>query len=317
MPPTIHDFARVGLVTYDAFPALLTGGVTMAQVVDQVGADEYFDAVEITWISDPKARALAIEAARNSTLSALFAAQPYLLARNLNLSALDNSARVHALKICKDAIDQAAAWDARVFSVLSGPDPGPDKRPAASEALVRSLVELCAYAADKDGLTVLLETCDRKPFGANQLVGPTPEAAEIARQVRARRDNFGLMLNLAHLPLLDEASPFALDTAKDYLQAVRLGNCVARNPAHPAYGNHHPPLGILEGEIGAPQLEEFLRELFRIGFLAEGRARLFELSFDVVPVSGQSPADLISQSKEMLEAALLAVRPPAPPAVTP
>lgn len=123
------------------------------------------------------------------------------------------------------------------------------------------------------------------------------------------------MLNLAHLPLLDEACPFALETAKDYLQAVRLGNCVMKNPAHPAYGNHHPPLGILEGEIGAPQLEEFLRELFRIGFLAEGRARLYELSFDVAPVSGQSPADLISQSKEMLEAALLAVRPLAPPAV--
>lgn len=316
MQSKIQDFARIGVVTYTAYPALLTGGVTMAQVVDEIGADEYFDAVDVTWINDPQARTKAIDAARNSTLSALFAAQPYLLARKLNLSSSDNAVRSQAVKVCKDAVDQAVAWDARAFSVLSGPDPGPDVRPAATQALLRSLSELCAYAVEKEGLTVLLETYDRKPIGRNQLIGPTTEAVELARQVRARHDNFGLLLNLAHLPLLEEASPFSLETARDYLLAVRLGNCVLKDPTHPAFGNQRPPLGIPEGEIGQAQLEEFLRELFRIGFLGAGKVRLGELSFDVAPLAGQHSADVINQAKEMLDAALAVVRPPAPPEPT-
>jgi hypothetical protein len=316
MQPKIQDFARTGVVTYTAYPKLLTGGATMAQVVDEIGADLYYDAVEVTWISDAKARTEAIAAARNSTLSALFAVQPYLRARKLNLSALDNSVRVQALKVCKDAIDQALAWDAREFALISGPDPGPENRAAATSQLVRSLQELCAYATGKETLTVLLETCDRKPFGANQLIGPTAEAVEVARQVRTKNSNFGLMLNLGNLPMLEETSAHALETAKDYLMAVRLGNCVMKDPNHPAYGKCGMPLGFPDGEIGREQLVEFVRELFRIGFLAEGKRRLGELSFDVGPLAEQNPADVLSQAKEMLDEALMVVRPPAPVAPT-
>jgi len=310
MQPRIQDFARLSVVTYTTYPALLTGGITMAQVIDEIGAHGYFAAVDVTWISDPKARAQAVEAARSSNLSVLFAVQPYQRARKLNLAALDNAVRVHALKICKQAIDQALEWDACAFSLLSGPDPGPDQRPAALQQFLRSLDELCAYVAAKAAMPILLETWDRKPFAANQLLGPTSEAVELARQLRSRHPDFGLVLNLAHLPLLEETPASALETAKDCLSAVRIGNCVLKNPAHPAYGNQHPPLAIPDGEIGYEQLQQFLSDLFRIGFLSEGRVRLGQMSFDVAPLEGQHPAEVVSQTKEMLDSALLVVRPP-------
>ncbi len=305
----IQDFARMGVVTYTAYPGLMTGEVTMAEVVRAVGADEYFDTVEVTWISNGDARAEAIEAADEFSMSVLFAAQPYLLARKLNLSAEDERSRKEAVKVCRQALDQARAWDASAFVVLSGRDPGPDRRAAASDALVRSLSELCRYAAGKTGtMPVLLETCDRRDFGKNQLIGPTVEAVEIARRIHVKHENFGLLLNLAHLPLLKESPVQAIELAKDFLGGVHIGNCVISNPNHPAYGNTYPPLGIPEGEIGRPQVSEFLGELLCVGFLSEGSVRLGQVSFDVAPLAPQSPTDVIEQAKETLDGAFASVR---------
>lgn len=308
----IQDFARIGVVTYTAYPGLMTGEITMADVVRAIGADEYFDTVEVTWINNADARTEAIKAADEFSMSVVFAAQPYLLARKLNLSAQDERSRKEAVKICRQAIDQARAWDASAFVVLSGPDPGPEKRAAGADALLRSLSELCRYAAGKTGtIPVLLETCDRGGFGKNQLnqlVGPTVEAVEIARRIRSKHENFGLLLNLAHLPLLKEFPAQAVELAKDFLGGVHIGNCVISNPNHPAFGNTYPPLGIPEGEIGRPQMTEFIGELLRVGFLDEGNVRLGQVSFDVAPVAPQTSADVIEQTKEMLDGAFASVR---------
>ena len=306
----IQDFARIGVVTYTAYPALLTGGITMAQVIDEVGADEYFDSVEVTWISDDAARAKAIEAADASSLSVVFDAQPYLLARKLNLAALDGNARNEAVKVCRQAIDQAVTWDASAFALLSGRDPGQAQRPAAFEQLARSLAELCDYAGSKGNMPVLLETYDRQPFGTNQLVGPTVEALELAGKVRAGHKNFGLMLDLGGLVLLEESVAQALDLVKDLLGAVHISNCVMRDAGHPAYGRGRPPLGIPAGEVGAVQLTDFLKELFRVGFLGGECVRLGQISLDVGPLARQNPAEVIGQTKEMLQTAFQEVQPP-------
>lgn len=300
MEGTIQDYALVGMVTFSSYPGLITGEHTMAQVIQEIGADAFFDVVEITWIEDPKARAEAIQAADASSLSAAYAAQPYLLARKLNLSALEESQRRQAVSTCRQAIDQAVSWDAASFSVLSGPDPGPDSRTRATDQLVRSLVELSQYARSKGNISVALETFDRKPFGKNQLIGPTAEAVQLAQRVRSQVPNFGLLLDLSHLPLLEETSAAALETAKDYLQTVHVGNCLIKDPAHPAYGDNHPPFGTEGGEIGVPQLAEFLRELFRVGFLTAGRTRQPILSLEVRPLAGQHPAEIVQASKTAL-----------------
>ena len=82
-----------------------------------------------------------------------------------------------------------------------------------------------------------------------------------------------------------------------------------RNPRHPAYGRGRPPLDIHEGEVGHLQLVEFLRELFRIGFLGPD-VRLGQVSFDVGPLAGQNPTEVINQTKAALDAAFAEVQPP-------
>ena len=70
-----------------------------------------------------------------------------------------------------------------------------------------------------------------------------------------------------------------------------------RDRAHPAYGDQHPRFGIEGGENDTPQVVEFLRVLFDIGFLG-GTERPF-LSFEVKPMAGETSEGVIAGTKRV------------------
>jgi len=150
-------------------------------------------------------------------------------------------------------------------------------------------------------MPVVLETFDRVPFGKNCLAGPTAEAVTLAQHLREKHPSFGLMIDLSHLPLLGETPQASLTAAKDVLVHVHIGNCVLRDPAHPAYGDNHPRFGCEGGENGASELAEFLRTLLDIGYLDPAHRR--GVSFEVKPMPGESSSVVIANAKRTLAAA--------------
>jgi sugar phosphate isomerase/epimerase len=305
MDEPLARYARVGIIHFMLWPEVMGGHGPIAATVERLVADTDFEAIELTRIHDDETRHQVRQMLDTARVTVAFGAQPILLGGKLDLNAPDDDARAEAIEAVKGAIDQAYSLGAVGCAVLSGPDPGPDGRTAATDRLVDSLKWLCDYSVQKGAIPLVLETFDRVPFGKNCLVGPSEEAAEIARRVRTDFPSFGLMLDLSHLPLLEETPRQAIGAAREFLVHAHMGNCVMHDAGHEAYGDNHPRFGLHGGENDVPELADYLRELLAAGFLDPQRRPV--LSFEVKPLAGESVEALIAGSKRTLAEAWAAV----------
>ena len=301
MQESWHRYLRLGIVHFMAFPAVMRGTGPYVETLRQLATDEFFGAVEVGWVDSDGERAAAASVLRESHLSVGFAAQSALLVTKSNLNALDEKERRSAITLVQGCIDQAVQLGARRVAVLSGPYPGPADEGRAVGRLVDSLRELCAYGRERS-VGITLETFDRA-IEKKALAGPTRLCVEIAEAVRRDSPGFGLMLDLSHIPLLGEGIRESLMTGREFLVHAHIGNCVMRDRAHPAYGDQHPRFGIEGGENDTPQVVEFLRVLFEIGYLggvpdAGTDDRPF-LSFEVKPQPGELPEAVITGTKRV------------------
>jgi len=295
MQESWHRYLRLGIVHFMAFPSVLRGEGPFVDTLRQIAQDEFFTAVEAGWVHSDAERAAAAALLRESHLSVGFGAQSALLVTKSNLNALDEGERKKAVALVQQCIDQAAQLGARRVAVLSGPYPGPSDEAKAVRLLVESLLDLCAYGRGR-GIGITLETFDRT-IEKKALAGPTRLCVEVSEAVRRDFPDFGLMLDLSHIPLLAEGIRECLTTGREHLVHAHIGNCVMRDRAHPAYGDQHPRFGIEGGENDTPQVVEFLRVLFDIGFLG-GKERPF-LSFEVKPLAGETSEGVIAGTKRV------------------
>jgi len=284
-----------------AYPQTIRGEGLILETMQKVVSDEFFEAIEITWIKDVKVREKARQLLSSRPLSVGFGAQPPLLLNKLSLNSEQEEERKKAVAQVKECIDEAYFMGAQALALLSGPDPGVEKREKAKQSLVKSLKEMVQYARSKDDLPLILESFDRVPYGKNRLIGPTEEAVEIAQEIRKEYPGFGLLLDLSHLPLLKESSQEALGKAAAHLQHIHIGNCVMRDVKHPAYGDEHPPFGIEAGENGVNELREFLKVLLDIGYLDAEKRPI--VSFEVKPFGKWTSEEVIRGAKETLRQA--------------
>jgi len=86
------------------------------------------------------------------------------------------------------------------------------------------------------------------------LIGKSDLAADIARKVRKKFSNFGLILDLSHFPLQYEQTKKALKNSIDFITHLHIGNCVLRDKSHAAYGDQHPRFGVEGGENDVEQV---------------------------------------------------------------
>jgi len=300
-----QDQMTIGLIHFMAYPEVMKGEGPIVETLRAICEDDYFSAVEVTTVKDPGVRKEAIAVARAAKMRVGFGAQPVLLGGGHNLNSDDPTVRRQAVDAVRAAMDEAAEWGAEAVAVLSGKDPGEDRREVEKSFLVASLKELCEHSRTRETPPLLLETFDRVEFGKNCLIGPSEEAEVVARQVAIYYDDFGLMLDLSHLPLLGETSEHALKTTSQFLKHVHIGNCVMKQADHPAYGDSHPMFAIPEGENGVSELTEFLRVLIEIGYVGRGTGNI--VSFEVKPFGDQTAQEVVQNAKETLDAAWAAL----------
>jgi sugar phosphate isomerase/epimerase len=299
MRQNLHDFMRVGIVHFMVYPQAKSKEhylSTLASIVE----DEFFGAVEITSPPDVETVEQANRLLESSGVTVGFSAHPILLSHQANLNAMDDEQRQRAVRLVKGAIDQAYQLGAMNLGLLSGKDPGVERREQAVGYLIESLQEICSYARSKGNLEISLELFDHQTDFCC-LIGPSRLAVEVAKEVRKVDPSFGLMVDLSHLPMLGESPAKALYTTRDYLNHAHMGNCVIRDPNDPLYGDKHPRFGYKGGEIDVPELTEYLRALLDIGYLEEGKDRV--LAFEIKPAPGESSRSIIAQAKRTLRAA--------------
>lgn len=303
MNESIYKYADVGLIHFMAYPQTIKGEGSILETLAKICEDDYFTLVEVTWIKDPQIRKAARAMLEQSGMKCAFGAQPTLLTQKLNLNDPDEAGRKKAVAQIKQSIDEAVELGCIGLAFLSGKDPGPTDRAAGMDLLYESVIEICDYARSRNNLPIALETFDQVDYGKNTILGPTKDAVAFAEKVRAHYPNFGLMLDLSHLPLLGEKTMEMLEPARDVLAHVHIGNCVMKDASHPAYGDEHPRFGIAGGENDVDELAEFLSGLLKIGYLDGKSPR--PLSFEVKPIAalGETSEVVIANAKRTLNRA--------------
>jgi sugar phosphate isomerase/epimerase len=289
-------YCALSLVHFLAFPECQTGDGPILETVTRIAVDDFFSAIELSRINDAEVRGQVTRLIEQTHLQVGFGAQPIILGHKLNLNSLEASQRTHATETLKTYIAQAAEIGAKRFELLSGPDPGEADRPVATQWLIDSLYELCAYAR-QHGISLTLETFDRQ-VDKKALIGPAAEAAAVAAALTADFPDFGLLYDMGHMPLLDETPLPALSIVKPHLVQAHVGNCV-KVPGRPSYGDLHPRFGFPGGENDVPQLVEFLRALFTVGYLHENPpvSQRPWVGFEMRPQAGETSAAILANLK--------------------
>ncbi|MEG0752460.1 MAG: TIM barrel protein, partial [Angelakisella sp.] len=278
MIESIHKYFKVGLISFMAYPSAIRGeDPNVVDIVRKTAVDDYFDAIEINWIKDDTLRAKVAKLLRTSHLEVCYGGQPRLLTTGLNPNDLDEEGRKRAEATLLAGIDEAYEVGSKGFAFLSGKYEEATKEEAYQQ-LLKTTRTLCEYAKTKD-ITVELEVFDYN-IAKKALIGPAPLAARFAAEMRTTCENFGLLIDLSHIPMCYESSEFVVRTLRPYLTHFHIGNTVCRNSGNEGYGDEHQRFGFPGSSNDTAEVLEFLRVLKAEGFMSNPQ-RPMVLSFEV------------------------------------
>lgn len=305
MTESWNNYMNVGTIHFMSFPEVMKGEGPVTETLEKILANDFFTAVEITTIKDLSVREAAMKMLKSSHVVSAYGAQPVILSNKLNINSLIEEERQKAVDQIKKCIDEAAYLGSKGVAVLSGPYPGKEFETEAIQKLLQSLELLCSYS-EKLNLKFELETFDYD-VDKKCLIGKSELAAFVAKEVRKKFSNFGLILDLSHFPLQYEQTKIALKNCFEYTTHLHIGNCVLRDKNHPAYGDQHPRFGVNGGENDVEQVREFFATLFELGWLKEDNKLKPEnkpiVSFEVKPMAGENKDIVLANSIRVFKAA--------------
>ena len=290
MKGSISNYFSVGTLQWMSYPkrdpieALLT-----------IAGDDFFDAVEVAGFGERRAEARAI--LEQSHLRVCLGAQPRLLSAQLNPNAVDETERLKAEGVLLEAVDEAEYLGAEGVAFLSGKWKK-ETREQAYAQLLKTTRNVCGYAAEK-GLNVELEVFDFNVDKAS-LIGPAPYAARFAADMRMTYNNFGLIVDLSHIPITHETSQFVIRTLRPYITHLHFGNAVVE-PGRPGYGDKHPRFGYPNSANDTNELLDYLSVLKQEGFF--NAENPYILSMEVTPQSGENEDIILANTKRVLRCA--------------
>ncbi|MFL0168634.1 sugar phosphate isomerase/epimerase family protein [Candidatus Clostridium helianthi] len=299
MNESINKYLNVGLIHFMAYPEAtkFEKQDNIVESIKKVLIDDYFNAIEITHITDEKIRKEVKMLLEQSHMTIAYGAQPRLLGAKLNPNHLDEEERKKAENILIESIDEAHYLGAASVSFLSGKY-DENKKDDAYIQLLKTTKNLCEYAKTKN-MSITLEVFDYD-FDKKSLIGPATYAAEFANDMRKHVDNFGLLVDLSHLPQTYESSKFAIQTMKPYITHFHIGNCVMKSGAT-AYGDTHPRFGFPNGVNDVKEVKDFLEVMKNEGFFNEENPYI--ISFEVKPWENEDSEIIIANSKRVLNKA--------------
>lgn len=300
-----------GVVHPLAFLACRTGEGPVLETLGQIVDDAVFGAVEIAPPRDPAVRKQAAALLKAACLQVVYLPVLPILLEGVGIGSPDPDARAAGVARLRSLLDEAIEFDAPLAMIMAPRDVPAPERPAALDRFAEDVVALCDYAdarAQGRRLHITLENFDRD-VEKKRLIGPTVEAAVFADRVG--RANFGLTIDLSHLPMLRETPAQALGAAGRHLIHAHIGNCVINHPGDPLFGDFHPRFGHPLGVNDLPEVVAFLEQLDAVGYYDNARARLGGtpiLSMEI-RTSDESSAAVLANGKRTFSRAWAQVHP--------
>jgi len=123
MQDSMYKFMKVGLIHFMAYPQVMKGEGPIIETLQKIAEDDFFTAVEVSWIRDAKIRQKAKKLLEVSHLTVAYGAQTLLLVKKLNLNSFNEAERQEAVNEVKAGVNEAYEIGAKSFAFLSGTDP--------------------------------------------------------------------------------------------------------------------------------------------------------------------------------------------------
>lgn len=296
----IEKTASIGIVLPKLFPFAQSNPEQMISSLLTILEDPFFTAVEVSYIADKEARELAKKYMQYSCVETIFNGGDAFRELNINLSSLDADIRNKSIKQCQMLVDHCYEMDAKIMHIVTGKFEGEESKQQSINAFILSTMELCKYAKAKAGtyeLCISLELGDRH-VDRKYLLGPTHEAVNVAKIIRNEYNNFGLLLDQSHLPLMGEDPQKSLWLAKDYLTHIHLGNSYIKDRQVSYFGDKHIPFGVTDSEVGVVELTKFITTLRDIQFFKSPKpTKKPVITFEVGCMDSESPKLVIANLK--------------------
>lgn len=180
-----------------------------------------------------------------------------------NPASPDKAEREYAYSTVMREIEYALSLDSKKIVIGSGRD-FPSDRDAAKERFFEFIMKLGERLPRDVMLT--LEPTDRD-IDKHFLFGPLGETVEFVKSVRkAGFANFGLLLDMCHVPLMHETLESAVEKSRDVLEHIHLGNCVIKDKSSALYGDKHPAWNYPGSEYSSEDGVRFIKMLKKIGY---------------------------------------------------
>ena len=299
MDKNMRRFIKAGVVHFMAFPEVQKGYGPIADTIEKIAQDEYFDVIEVGRIRDPLERERVKRIVELSHMELCYAAMPNQKLNGVNINNSDERRRKDAVRIIKEGLDEAFELGASGFSFMSGRFV-PENLEEHYQALLRSTREICDYAETLGKMKISLEVFDFDVDNCS-LIGPASLAKRYGDDICPLYPDFGLMVDLSHLPQLRETPLESLVPIKNHINHAHVGNCLISDKSSPAYGDKHPYFGFPGASNDVEEVVEYLRVLMKVGYLTEEKPR--PLSVEVRPLLGESPWLVIANAKRTLNRA--------------
>jgi len=287
---SIYKYMYLGIVHFKAFPQCVGGQGPILETLRKIAEDDFWTAVEVGWMKDVRVRHQASKLLEVSHLKVCYATQPRILGQKLNPSAFDAAVRAKAIDNVKRGIDEAYQLGASSVRVLSGKDPGDEKREEAKKIFIDTLKEWCEYAQQQGDIKIYMKIFDRDIDKA-ALIGHFKDAADVAEEVYKEYKNFGVLSDLSHFPLLRESPAEAIPLVMKYPMHFHIGNCVVADKKHFLYGDLQPRFGVAGGELDTPDVRDYFKLLLENNLLNPEDKPV--VSAEVRPLLAEESSELI------------------------
>lgn len=292
MREPIERYLQLGTIQWMSFP-----GSPVVESVRKIACDDFFSVLEIGKMPDSKTALQVRKLIKEAHLKVCYGAQPRLLGPGLNPNSPDEEERQKAERTLLEAIDEAEYLGADTVAFLAGKWDS-ETRAQAYEQLLKTTRNLCSYAAGRQ-MKIELEVFDFDMDKAS-LIGPAPLAARFAADMRITHNNFGLLVDLSHIPTTYETTRFVIQTLRPYITHFHIGNAVVEKDCA-AYGDQHPRFGFPKSANDTGQLQEFFTVLKQEGFFRA--ADPYIVSIEVKPWGDEDPDIILANTKRVIKRA--------------
>lgn len=291
MKEPIETYFRLGTLNWMSYPP---ARYDVLFSIEKLAKDPFFTVLEISHIEDQTVRRKVRDILRQSHMDVCFGAHPQLLGGGLNPNALDEEERRKAEASLMRALEEAREIGAGGIAFLSGHWEESRKEENYAQ-LIKTTGAVCRRAEEM-GLTVELEVFDYD-VDKKALIGPAPLAARFAADVRREHENFGLLVDLSHIPICHETSAYTVHILAPYITHLHYGNAVIE-AGREAYGDMHPCFGFPHGSNDTDELTEYLNVLREEGFFRWEDPLI--LSMEVAPRPDQDADIIIANTRRVL-----------------